>query len=207
MPVVSPLVLSRPPKKIPDMCMMQRVVCCTTRLATFALRVEAKMKILFREIERPQMILNFRRAQIRRLLPWAALALFVLSLFSPAVSQNDDPRLDYVCKAPIWSWGLDMFLIGPIGIFFKQFGWISNPLMLSAALMKTCISCLLAAVSVALIVATAFSFTSIWHDRGGDVIVCGFGLGYHLWLASSILVLVVALLKPVRRCSAPKSSG
>ncbi len=114
------------------------------------------------------------RTQIIRVLLWAALVLFVLSLFLPSVSREQNFRLDLWCKAPEWSRGLGLFLIGPLGVLDGQFGWIANPLMLFAALMKSRKSGFaLAAVvlsaaiaAVALIVVTAFSYTSEWHDGG-----------------------------------------
>jgi len=52
--------------------------------------------------------------------------------------------------------------------------------------------------AVALVIVTAFSFTSFWMDGGGPGIVCGFGPGYYLWLACSVLVLLASLFETDR---------
>lgn len=101
-------------------------------------------------------------------------------------------------------------MTGPLGVLYGQFGWIANPLMLFAALKKVRKSgfaliavVLAAAAAVVLVAVTAFSFTSEWGDGGGDFVVCSFGLGYYLWLACSILVLIAALLKSADRYDVP----
>jgi hypothetical protein len=139
-----------------------------------------------------------RRTQIIRILLWTALTLFVLSLFSPSVSGGRFWREDLVCKAPQWTRGWELLLLGPLGVLVGQFGWMANPLMFFAAL-TTAAHPGFALTAVALIVVTAFSFTSVWMDGGGDATVCGFGLGYYLWLACSILVWIATLLKPAKR--------
>jgi hypothetical protein len=147
--------------------------------------------------------------QITRALLWAALVLFVLSLFLPSVSRQENFRLDLWCKAPEWSPGWGAFLFGPLGVLDGQFGWFANPLMLFAALMKSRKSdFVLAAVvlsaalaAVALVVVTAFSYTSERHGGGVGITVCGFGPGYYLWLACSLLVLIATFLKTIKRPS------
>jgi hypothetical protein len=150
------------------------------------------------------MLSDARRTQIIRILLWTALALFVLSLFSPSVSGGRFWRDDLVCKAPQWSRGWELLLLGPLSVLDGQFGWIANPLMLFAALTRTAHPGF-ALTAVALIVVTAFSFTSVWMDGGGNGTVCSFGLGYYLWLACSVLVLIATLLRPAKRYAAPNS--
>ena len=110
----------------------------------------------------------------------------------------------------MWSPGLNFFIIGPLGVLDGQFGWIANPLMLSATLMNRCklgfalTAVILAIAAAALIVVTAFSYTSDWHDGGVGMTVCGFGLGYYLWLACSVLVLIATLLKTAWQFDAPR---
>jgi hypothetical protein len=105
-----------------------------------------------------------------------------------------------VCKAHQWTRGWELLLIGPLGVLDGQFGWIANPLMLFAALgrLRRAANLSFALAAVALIVVTAFSFTSVWMDGGGNATVCGFGPGYYLWLACSVLVLIATLLKPAK---------
>jgi hypothetical protein len=147
------------------------------------------------------------RAQVIRILLWAVLVLFILSLFLPSVYVDRAGRIDLQCVVPIWSAGLDYLLVGPLGFLDGQFGWIANPLMLFAVLAKNRKSSLVlsafvltaATAAVALAADTAFSFTSEWGDRGGDFEVCGFGPGYYLWLACSVLVLIATSLRTINR--------
>lgn len=128
-----------------------------------------------------------RRTQIRRALLSTALALLLLSLILPAVSHIQ--HVD--CFLPSWEVGLGYFLFGPLGIITAQYGWFANPLMLFAALRNSRFS---AVIAVALIVLTAFTLTSEPNDNGGRI-VCGFGPGYYLWLACSVLVLITTFIR------------
>ncbi|KRR23177.1 hypothetical protein CQ14_33535 [Bradyrhizobium lablabi] len=158
------------------------------------------------------LFLGAHRLQIIRALLRAALVLFVLSLILPSVSKQQNFRLDLWCKAPVWEPGFGFLLFGPLGFLDAQFGWIANPLMLFAALIKirkpgfalpaAILSAAIAAV--AFTVFTAFSYTRDWHDGGVGITVCGFGPGYYLWLACSILVLIATLLKVARRFDASR---
>lgn len=101
-------------------------------------------------------------------------------------------------------------MLGPLGVLDGQFGWFANPLMLFAASVKSrksgfalaaaALSAALAAV--ALVVITAFSYTSERVDAGVGITVCGFGPGYYLWLACSVLVLIATLVKVAKRFDA-----
>jgi hypothetical protein len=158
------------------------------------------------------LFLGAHRQQIISVLLRAALVLFFLSLFLPAVSKEQNFRLDLWCKAPEWSPGFGPFLFGPLGLLDGQFGWIANPLMLLAALIKIrksgfalpAVILSAAIAAVALIVVTAFSYTSDWHDGGVGITVCGFGPGYYLWLACSVVVLIATLLKVGTRFDTPR---
>jgi hypothetical protein len=160
------------------------------------------------------LFLGTHRLSIINALLWAALVLFLLSLSLPSVSGGRFWREDLVCKAPNWSHGWELLLLGPLGVLDGQYGWVANPLMLFAALKKvhesgfTWAAVVLSAVAaVALIVVTAFSFTSVWMDGGGDATVCGFGPGYYLWLACSVLVLIATVLKARMRFDAPRQES
>ena len=158
------------------------------------------------------LFLGAHRQQIISVLLRAALALFFLSLFLPSVSKQQNFRLDLWCRAPEWSLGFGPFLFGPLGLLVGQFGWLANPLMFLAALIKIrksgfaspAVTLSAAIAAVALIVVTAFTYTADWHDGGVGITVCGFGPGYYLWLACSVLVLIATLLKVGRRFDAPK---
>jgi hypothetical protein len=137
-----------------------------------------------------------RWSQIRKIDLWIAIALFIVSLFSPAISLEQNYVIDRICLDPHWELGLGFFVIGPLGVPFGQFGWFANPLMLVAVLTPKTLGVICALASVALTVQTAYSVSSFWSDGQVPADVCGFGPGYYLWIACSVLVLVATLLKP-----------
>ena len=127
----------------------------------------------------------------RRMLYRIALALFALSLAMPAFSSG------HVCTKTTWVWGWLAFLLGPMGILAAQVGWLANPLMLLAALLRKqkSLAVIIAGLAVIDIAATGFSLTSLPSDAGSDL-VCHFGPGYYFWLASSIALLRAISLEP-----------
>ena len=149
-------------------------------------------------------VLNARQTETRRILICTALAIVFLALSLPSVSSDRSWREDFQCIAPLWTRGWELLLLGPMGVLDGQFGWIANPLMLYAALGKQPHTSIAALFAIVLIIVTAFSFNSIWMDGGGDATVCGFGPGYYLWLACSVLVLIATLLKQAKRYDPPK---
>lgn len=151
------------------------------------------------------MVSNVRWSQIRRISLWTAIALFILSLFSPSISLEQNWVLDRVCLAPHWELGLGLFVIGPFGVLAGQFAWLANPFMLVAILTHKALGVICALLSVALTVQTAYSVTSFWMDGQVPDDVCGFGPGYYLWVACSVLVLVATLLKPPTKNVASKA--
>jgi hypothetical protein len=138
---------------------------------------------------------DLHRWQIPAIVLKITIVLFIISLLSPAVSDQEIYVLDRVCLAPRWSLGWRFFLLGPLGVLDGQFGWLANPLMLLAALTKRPMGLIFATLSVALAVHTAFSLTHFPKDGGLDDVVCGFGPGYYLWVACSVLVLVATSLR------------
>jgi hypothetical protein len=126
-----------------------------------------------------------------------ALALWIVSLSLPAVSNSENPRMVLDCSSPSWAQGWLLFVVGPLGIIVGQFGWLANPLMVLAAF-KSRIG--IAAIAVGLGVLTAFTFTSVPNDIDANR-VCGFGAGFYLWLASTVAVLVATFVKPVREAT------
>jgi hypothetical protein len=137
-----------------------------------------------------------RWSRIRKKCLWTTIALFILSLVSPSIWLEQNWVLDQVCLVPRRELGLDFFLIGPLGVLMGQFGWLANPLMLAAILAPKALGLICALLSVALTLQTAYSLTSFWMDGQVPDDVCGFGPGYYLWVACSVLVLVATLLGP-----------
>jgi hypothetical protein len=139
---------------------------------------------------------NARRSQIAAIILKIAIALFILSLLSPSVSDEQNYRLDLACMAPHWSRGWEFLPFGALGALEGHFGWYANPLMLVAVFARRAVGVICALLAVALTIQTAFSFTELSFDGGVPDDVCGFGPGYYLWVACSVLVLVATLLKP-----------
>jgi hypothetical protein len=141
------------------------------------------------------------RSIIIRTLLWTALVLFLGSLYFPAVSNSPDPHLRLACASPDWAPGWMAFVGGPLGIVAGQFGWLANPLMLLALRRgnrKSGLGACLALLAVALALSTAVSLTSIPNDLEGNA-VCGFGEGYYLWIACSVVVFIATFVKPADR--------
>lgn len=120
---------------------------------------------------------------------WAIIALFGLSLYLPAVSVGHG----YDCSKPEWASGFVFFVIGPLGVLDLQFGWFANFFLLLAMLKASRVS---AVIAFCLIALTASTLNTLPQDGGyGNDNVCGFGLGYFLWLACSIFVAVAMFAK------------
>jgi hypothetical protein len=140
-----------------------------------------------------------RRSLVIQFILWTALILFLVSLCLPVVSSSRNPRMVLDCTNPDWTYGWMTFVGGPVGIVVSQFGWFANPLMLFAVLKgnrKNGIAAIFALIAVALALFTHVSLTSIPNDNGANR-VCGFGMGYYLWVSCSILVFIVAWMKPI----------
>ena len=135
----------------------------------------------------------------RRWLYGLAFVLFALSLGLPAVSTNNEYAQEHLaCIKVTWLWGWLLFLMGPIGIGLGQLGWLANPLMFLAVLLRkrkpsAAILAGLATAAIAVTMLTLRSFAS--GDAGGDL-VCHFGPGYYFWLVSSISLWSAILLEP-----------
>jgi hypothetical protein len=120
------------------------------------------------------------------------LMLFLGSLLAPAV------MLTGYARPPVEEWepGWVMFLYGPLGLLDGQVGWFANPLMLAAVLLGKHKRAATILASLAIFLAT--SVTSITFNtvpaKVSHLVVIRFGLGYYLWLASSISLLVVMRL-------------
>ncbi|MHC2251753.1 hypothetical protein ACVILK_001445 [Bradyrhizobium embrapense] len=142
-----------------------------------------------------------RRSQITKTILWVAFALFVLSLFLPAASNEQVYRLDRVCQNPQWDHGLAFLLVGPFGVLFGQFGWFANPLMLLAAITRREFGLVFATLAILATTSTTRTLTHFWRDGEPDDVVCGFGPGYYAWAACSVLVLIAVLVKPPQRTS------
>jgi hypothetical protein len=127
---------------------------------------------------------------IQKLLLWAALALFVVCLFLPAVGTFTGPG-----AKPDRGKGYVYFLLGPLGPVEGQVGWFANPLMLFAALKASRIS---AALSVGLVSMTVVTLRTVPMIEPGNLPVVGLGTGYYLWLVSAVLILISTFIEPAK---------
>jgi hypothetical protein len=146
-----------------------------------------------------------KRRQIAATILWITFVLFVLALFLPSVSNDEIYVVDRVCLSPRWEQGWTYLVLGPLGVFDGQPGWLANPLMLLAISTRRAFGLVFATLSVPLTVSPAFSWIHLWTDGGPDNVVCGFGPGYYAWVACPVLVLLATLLKPPRE--APSQKG
>jgi hypothetical protein len=140
-----------------------------------------------------------RCSQIAAIILTIGIALFVLSLLLPSVSYEQNFILDRACMAPHCSRGWEFLPFGALGALEGQFAWYANPLMLVAVFSRKALGVICALLSVALTIQTAVTLTADWSDGEVPDDVCGFGPGYYLWVACSVLVLVATLLKPPTR--------
>jgi hypothetical protein len=143
------------------------------------------------EESRP-MLANFNRQKYY----WIALVLFLVSLTTPAAFESEW-GIAQACTQGGWDRGLGFFIFGPFGIFSGQVGWFANPAMLTAALLRRrkATALILALLAILFIVITSISFTTMWNDAGGNPI-CQLGIGYYLWLLSSIALLGAIISEP-----------
>lgn len=91
---------------------------------------------------------------------------------------------------------------GPLGIPVGHLGWLANPLMLLSAMplkrsLKLAFAALAIPVAASSITLTGFPVLDV------KLLVDGTRLGFLLWLACPVLLLLAALLKPECRNIAP----
>ena len=125
-----------------------------------------------------------------------AFVLFVFSLLEPAVSTIEYPHYGFNHSALHELAGWQFLLFGPFGIFAgPQLGWYANPLMLlSASPLKRSLKVTFATLAILLAVSSV-TLTSI------PVLDVAYTvrfprLGFYLWLACPVLVLLAAFLRP-----------
>jgi hypothetical protein len=142
------------------------------------------------------MLSDARRIQLMWLIYIATFLVFVYSLFVPAISFSPSKRLD---GSDIQEWrGWWFLLLGPLGILIGQFGWWANPLMLPSALPLKRTLTLVFAVLAILLAASSVTLTYV-PVLDVKFVVRGARLGFYLWLACPVLLLLAALLRPERR--------
>ncbi len=123
------------------------------------------------------------------------VGLFVFSLTQKTYCINND------C-GEFWS-GLSLLFTGWMGIFFGGAGfcWLANPLIiLSWFLLRknTGVAILLSGIATVCTL-TFLSFDSIIADEGGGYKnITGYGLGYWLWMLSSLMTFIGNIIIEIR---------
>jgi hypothetical protein len=148
------------------------------------------------------MLSDARRIQLMCLVYIATFFIFVASLFEPAVSTIENPSKHFDGSDIHELAGWRFLLFGPLGILIWQFGWFANLLMLFSALpLKRSLKLAFAALAIPL----AASSVTLTYIPVLDVkyAVRGARLGFYLWLACPVLLLLAAFLKPEGRNAAP----
>jgi hypothetical protein len=145
------------------------------------------------------------RTQLMWLLYLAALFMFVLSLYEPAVStyKSSSKKFD---GPSVEDWaGWWFLLFGPLGILAGQFAWWANLLMLLSAMpLKRSIKLALAALSIPLAASSVLMTSIPIFDTRYTVHAAK--PGFYLWLACPIPLLLAALLSPNGEESPPSNA-
>ena len=114
---------------------------------------------------------------------WASFALFVPSLILPSLYFENGESYP----------GFAAFFLGWLGASHSQFGWYANlvwALAAGALVSRRSRFCMAAAI---LAVAIAMdSFRLIGESVRGDLIVSGLGPGFYVWVASMLVLAVLA---------------
>ena len=144
------------------------------------------------------MLSDARRIQLMWLIYIATFLVFVSSLLVPAISFIESPSKHFD-GSDMHEWrGWWFLLLGPLGILIGQFGWWANPLMLLSAMPLKRTLTLVFAVLAILLAASSVTLTYV-PVLDVKLVVRGARLGFYLWLACPVLLLLAALLRPERR--------
>jgi len=139
-------------------------------------------------------VFGARRIQLMRLVYIVASALFVFSLLEPAVSTIENYHgADRSTLHELAGW--QFLLFGPFGILVGQLGWYANPLMLLSTLPSKRSLRIIFAVLAILLAVSSVTLTSVpvldvaYRVRFARI-------GFYLWLACPVLVLLAVFLRP-----------
>jgi hypothetical protein len=142
------------------------------------------------------MLSDARRTQLMWLVYIAAFLLFISSLIEPAVSTIKTSSKHFDGPA-ISEWaGWWFLLLGPFAISSGQFGWCANPLMLLSGLpFGRSHKAAFATLAIPFAVSSGMTLKQ-FPVADVTFVVRDFELGYYLWLACPVLLLLAALLSP-----------
>lgn len=126
-----------------------------------------------------------------------SIALFVASLTQTAVNMGSDYMLSIACLLLSWA-----------EVFEGGIAWLANPLLfiswLFLLIKQPKISFPLSLITFILSLSYLSVSTITVNEGGGKAAITSYGLGYYLWLASSISLFIGSLWTIIsNRRSAP----
>ncbi|AQX08543.1 hypothetical protein [Elizabethkingia ursingii] len=129
-----------------------------------------------------------------------SIALFVASLTQIAVNMGNDYMLSIAC-----------LLLGWAEVFEGGIAWLANPLLFISwfllLIKQPKISLPLSLITFFLSLSYLSASTITVNEGGGKAAITSYGLGYYLWLASSISLFIGSLWTIIsnRRAAREKS--
>jgi len=124
----------------------------------------------------------------------AALALFAVSLFLPAITYDVSGTSDS-------SSGMSLLLMGWFDVFAGVAGWLANPFFafgcVAVLLRRKLTSIVLLSLSLLLAISSVQLFsTGVMKDESGALYpLQHFSAGFYVWLAAIVVALVAAFIK------------
>ena len=130
-----------------------------------------------------------------------------MCIFAVALTQNGY----YVGHAPrdAWAPGWGEFAVGWMGLFTGTIAWLGNPLLIAGWITffrkRAKASAYLSALALLVMLSFLHDKTIIINETGSSAKITGYGLGYVLWVASSVAALIGATISlATPRPSVPK---
>ncbi|KUY26076.1 hypothetical protein [Elizabethkingia ursingii] len=123
-----------------------------------------------------------------------SIALFVASLTQIAVNMGNDYMLSIAC-----------LLLGWAEVFEGGIAWLANPLLFISWFLLLIKQPKISTFFLSLSYLSANTITV--NEGGGKAAITSYGLGYYLWLASSIFLFIGSLWTIIsNRRAAPEKS-
>jgi putative flippase GtrA len=114
---------------------------------------------------------------------YLSVGLFLLSLLNDGYYAEGQ-------SSPAWL----LLLIGWIGVFSGTLAWLANPLLIGAWILLLCkrtsLSLIAALVAMAFMLTFLFQKTVISSEAPTYSRISGYGLGYGLWIASTLAQII-----------------
>jgi hypothetical protein len=121
----------------------------------------------------------------------------IISICVFAVALTQDGY--YIAHNPrdAWAPGWGEFAVGWLSLFSGTIAWLGNPLLIAGWITffrkRAKPSVCLSALALLFMLSFLHAKTIIINEAGGTAKITGYGLGYWLWAASSLIALVGAI--------------